>query len=339
MGEPFQQQQTPFLDRGLTRQLVFNQLAVGYTIWTGGLGEQILKNQVHLDRPSLWIIGTLGALPILGVGRAIEKSQSPLFTTLNLSTNSIVERLLGEVKQPVFALVISCLLALLTGICEEVVFRGEVLPSLAGYAVNQGYASTLKEGVPFGVVTSTLLFAVGHLNFLGGLANFFSRDTLVLFALQLATGGSFALLFILTGDLTTPIVAHFLYDLYTLYETHLVVTDQIEYSRSPLPPLPQQSLAAMRWRMSNGKEFVDEARRTFLLMDSNRDEQISVAELRAGLFTMQLKLDEGNLKSSFDLADTDESGGIDFDEFLDFVGTSESEASRAIKGSLLGVRA
>ena len=126
---------------------------------------------------------------------------------------------------------------------------------------------------------------------------------------------------------------------YTLYETHLVVTDQIAYSRSPLPPLPQQSLAAMRWRMTNGQAFVDEARRAFLLMDANRDELISAAELRAGLFTMGLKLDEAKLQSSFALADTDGSGDIDFDEFLEFVGTSESEASRAIKGSLLGVRA
>lgn len=339
MAEQPPQQQMPYLDRGLSRQLIFNQLAVGYTIWTGGLGAQILNKQVHLDSPSLWALGLIGALPILGLGRAIEKSENPVFTQLNLSTNSIVQRLFGEMKQPLFALVVSGLLALLTGVCEEIVFRGEILPSLAAYAVDQGYASTLREALPLGVASSTVLFAVGHLNFLGGLAGFFSRDTLVLFLLQLATGGSFALLYVLTGDLTAAIVAHFLYDLYTLYETHLVVTDQIEYSRSPLPPLPQQSLAAMRWRMTNGRAFVDESRRAFLLMDANRDEQISIAELRAGLYSMGLKLDETKLRSSFQLADTDASGDIDFDEFLEFVGASESEASTAIKGSLLGVRA
>ena len=55
--------------------------------------------------------------------------------------------------------------------------------------------------VELGVASSTFLFAVGHLNFLGGLAGFFSRDTLVLFLLQLATGGSIALLYVLTGHL------------------------------------------------------------------------------------------------------------------------------------------
>ena len=247
-------QPRPYLDRGLSRQLVFNQLAVGYTIWTGGVGAEILEKQVHLDNPLLWLVGTLGALPILALGRAIEKSDSPLFTTLNLSTNDVVERLLGEVKQPVFALVASALLALLTGVCEEIVFRGGVLPSLANVAVMQGYAGTISDGVPFGAAASTVLFSAGHLPFLGlaqgeaGVRNFFSVDTLVLFGLQLATGGSFALLFVSTGSLTTAIVAHFLYDLYTLYATHLLVTDQIAYSKSPLPPLPQQSLASMRWR-------------------------------------------------------------------------------------------
>jgi membrane protease YdiL (CAAX protease family) len=333
------QQPAPYIDGALSRQLVFNQLAVGYTVWTGGYGAQILSNQVHLDRPATWLIGTLSALPLLAVNRAIEKSDAPIFTGLNLSTNSIVQRLFGEIRQPVFALAASIFLALLTGVCEEIVFRGGVLAGGAQYAVDHGNAATLPEGVPFGVASSTFFFAVGHLPFFGGLANFFSLDTAVLFGLQLFTGGSFALIFLLTGDLTAAIVAHFLYDLYILYETHLVVTDQIAYSKAPLPPLPQQSLTAMRWRMVKGKEFVDEARSAFLLMDTNRDEQISEVELRTGLYSMGLKLDSNKLRSNFALADTDQSGDIDFDEFLEFVGSAKSEASQAIKGSLLGVRA
>lgn len=331
--------QLPYIEGGLARQLVFNQLAVGYTIWTGGVGAKVLEAQVHLDRPGVWVLGTLGSIPILALGRAIEKSDAALFTDLNLSTNNVVERLFGEDKQPVFALIVSIALALLTGVVEETLFRGSLLPSLANYAVEHDMASTLREGLPFGTAASTVVFALGHLNFFGGLANLFSLDTLVLFGLQLCTGGSFALLFLLTGDLTVPIVAHFLYDLYTLYETHLVVTDQIAYSKVPLPPLPQQSLAAMRWRMTNGKNFVDESRRVFLMMDSNRDDSISSAELRAGLFSLGLRLNEKKLGKNFRLADADNSGSIDFDEFLEFVGSAETEAAEAVKGSLLGVRA
>ena len=160
-------QPAPYLDRGLTRQLIFNQVAVGYTIWSGGFGAQVLATQVHLDRPLAWVLGTLGALPVLAVGRAIEKSESPLFTTLNLSTNDIVERLFGSRKQPAFALIVSILLALLTGVCEEIVFRGGILPSLANYALMQGYVETLVDGIPFGIAASTVLFSAGHLPFLG----------------------------------------------------------------------------------------------------------------------------------------------------------------------------
>ena len=39
------------------------------------------------------------------------------------------------------------------------------------------------------------------------------------------------------------------------------------------------------------------------------------------------------------MADLDTSGDIDFEEFLDFVGSADTEASRTIKASLLGVRA
>lgn len=118
-----------------------------------------------------------------------------------------------------------------------------------------------------------------------------------------------------------------------------MVTDQIAYSKSPLPPLPQQSLAAMRWRMTEGRQYVDEARRAFLMMDANRDDAISQAELRLGLASMNLKLSRKQMGTSFAIADADASGEIDFDEFLEFVGGAEDEASSTIKASLLGVRA
>lgn len=75
------------------------------------------------------------------------------------------------------------------------------------------------------------------------------------------------------------------------------------------------------------------------MMDANRDDAISQAELRTGLATMGLKLRARQLERSFSIADSDSSGDIDFDEFLEFVGSAENEASRTIKASLLGVRA
>ena len=54
---------------------------------------------------------------------------------------------------------------------------------------------------------------------------------------------------------------------------------------------------------------------------------------------MGLKLSGPKMGSSFAIADADESGEIDFDEFLEFVGSAENEASKVIQASLLGVRA
>ena len=58
-----------------------------------------------------------------------------------------------------------------------------------------------------------------------------------------------------------------------------------------------------------------------------------------GLYSLGLKLEESKLGLAFQLADSDSSGGIDFDEFLIFVNQSKVKASQAIKKSLLGVRA
>ena len=85
--------------------------------------------------------------------------------------------------------------------------------------------------------------------------------------------------------------------------------------------------------------FVTQARRAFLLMDTNRDEEISRGELRMGLSAMGLRLEERKLTAAFADADADGSGNVDFDEFLEFLGEAKSEDAQAIKRSLLGVRA
>mmetsp|Transcript_148492 Transcript_148492/g.262181 ORF Transcript_148492/g.262181 Transcript_148492/m.262181 type:complete len:426 (-) Transcript_148492:82-1359(-) len=326
----------PFVNTRLFRQFVRNQLLLGYPIWTDGFGARLLAEQVHVDRPELWLLGVIGSLPIVAVGRAIETSDKAVFTDLNLSTKMVVMRLFGSKAQPVLALVVSIFLCALTGVVEEIIFRGGVLAAIAGWAVDNGFAANLREGEPLGVILSSLLFALGHINLAGGLSALVTLDTLTLFGLQFVTGLSFALLYVITGELTVPIIAHFLYDLYTLYETHLVLTDQIAYSEKVNP---KQSVNAFKWGVLKGEKFVEEARRAFFLMDTNRDEVLSTSELRMGLFSMGLKLNEQKFQSLFESADTDGSNDIDFDEFLEFVATADIDASsQESKRSLLGVR-
>ena len=349
----------PFLDLQLASRLALTQAIVGVTVYNDGWGETLLKTQVHLDSPNAWLLGVIGSLPICAVGAAIERSDSPLFQNINLSTNALVTRLFGTKAQPVFALAVSVILCGLTGVVEEVLFRGGIVPSTAQWAAAHGVAFTsgdggaalsIRDGLPFGVVASSIFFSVGHLNFLS--RAFVSRDTLVLFLLQLYTGLCFAGLYVATGDLTVPILAHFLYDLFTFYETHLTVTDQILYSEQPFQwALPKFSTTTtsssssssssslllsptvLKWRLFRGKEFVVNVRRQFLLMDTDRDGVVSRSELRIGLYGLGLRL----VDSDFSSADADGSGQIDFDEFLDFVATARTEAAETINNaSLLG---
>jgi len=167
-------------------------------------------------------------------------------------------------------------------------------------------------------------------------------DACVLFALQLSTGGVFAALYLASGNLAVPIVSHGLYDFYTFYKTHLVVTGQMEYAETNLV-IPGGgggtsvlSQIEQKWIDMRGSQFVREARQTFYLMDTNRDGVVSREELRIALYSYGISLSKGESEVILQTADVDGSGEIDFDEFLSFMGPDGS-TSKAIKGSLLGV--
>ena len=101
-----------------------NQALIGYQIWNGGDGYSILIKEAHFGSSAL-ILGTVGAIPMLALSRAIETSESPFVSGLNLSTNMAVLRLFGPASRPVSAFLISLLMATTTGIVEETLFRGQ----------------------------------------------------------------------------------------------------------------------------------------------------------------------------------------------------------------------
>lgn len=107
----------------ITRNLA-NQALLGSTIWTGGNGLTVLTEEAHFGTGAL-VLGLLGAIPLLALSRAIETSESPLVSGLNLSTNMAVLRLFGPTSQPILAFFASLLMAASTGIVEETLFRGQ----------------------------------------------------------------------------------------------------------------------------------------------------------------------------------------------------------------------
>jgi len=246
---------------------------------------------------------------------------------------------------------------------EEVTFREEILPTLAQWSTIPGnlpFPVDQSQGIYYGVALSTLIFAALHVNPLGLFKGKDAAiDALVLFALQLSTGGTFAALYLASGNLAVPIVSHALYDFYTFYKTHLVVTSQMEYAETNIFVTNTEggdeecavgekgvgsgggvdgvlSQIESKWIDMRGSTFVREARQTFYLMDTNRDGVVSREELRIALYSYGISLSKGESETVLEKADVDGSGEIDFDEFLSFMGP-EGSTSKAIKGSLLGV--
>ena len=325
----------PQLNVGLVGQLLANQALIGLTIWTGGPGYQTLTQYGNFGI-SGWLLGLLGVVPLIYVSSKVEKSESPIFAGINLSTNMAVLRLFGDSPQPILALPVSILLGSVTGIVEEVTFRGQALPTFSDWSTKYlGLGD--GTGVVAGVVLSTFLFAFLHTNplslFSGNKDAFV--DNFVLLVFQIVTGAIFAILFLTTQNLAVPILAHAFYDFYTFYKTHLDISSQMQYaSEQKLMPVGRNTVER-KYTDLRSEQFVLEARESFYLMDTNRDGVLSRKELRVALFSYGINLSKMDSEMLARIADLDGSGGIDFDEFLEFVGPAGS-TRRAVKSALLG---
>ena len=205
--------------------------------------------------------------------------------------------------------------------------------ALPAFAINVGNGDILT-----GAFLSTLLFAVLHTNPLG----FFKGkeafvDNFALLILQMINGGTFAILYLLTGNLAVPIITHTLYDLYTFYKTHLVdVAGQMEYAEEEsLMPMSSSNRIENKWVEKYGEGWLKQAKQAFYLMDTNRDGELSRKELRIALYSYGINLSKLESEEVEEVADTDGSGSVDFDEYLEFIGPTGSTL-KAVRNTLLG---
>eukprot|EP00535_Pseudo-nitzschia_heimii_P007121 CAMPEP_0197174198 /NCGR_PEP_ID=MMETSP1423-20130617/825_1 /TAXON_ID=476441 /ORGANISM="Pseudo-nitzschia heimii, Strain UNC1101" /LENGTH=428 /DNA_ID=CAMNT_0042623101 /DNA_START=127 /DNA_END=1413 /DNA_ORIENTATION=+ len=315
---------TPLILRNLG-----NQALIGYQIWNGGNGFTVLSEQTHFGAVAL-ILAIVGVIPMLALSRAIETSESPYVSGLNLSTNMAVLRLFGPTPRPISAFLISLLMATTTGIAEETLFRGQCLPAFA-FAYGNGDVLT-------GAFLSTLLFAVLHTNplsFFKGMDAFL--DNFALLILQIINGAIFTVLYVFTGNLAVPIITHALYDLYTFYKTHIVdVAGQMDYAEvESLMPICTSTGIEKKWVAKYGEDWLKEAKESFFLMDTNRDGKLSRKELRIALYSYGINLSKLESEAIEQAVDTDGSGSIDFDEYLEFIGPTGSRY-KAVRNTLLG---
>jgi membrane protease YdiL (CAAX protease family) len=302
----------------LVLQSAANQALIGSNIWTGGGGYEILTQKAQFGIFGV-LLGVAGCVPLLALSRRIETSESYLVSGLNLSTNIAVLRLFGDTPKPISALLVSAFLSVLTGVVEETTFRGQLIPV---------FSNNFGSGdIMVGAFLSTVLFAILHTNplsFFTGDADS-KLDNFVLLALQLVNGSAFCFMYLATGNLAVPIIAHALYDFYTFYKTHMVdVAGQMAYAAEQ-SLMPKMSRAVeQKWTRVRGPEFCRGVQESFYLMDTNRDGMLSRKEFRVALFSYGINLSPGQSAKVLRRADLNQSGGIDLDEFIEFVGPTGS---------------
>lgn len=324
----------PRVNLGVVASQTANQVLIGSTIFTGGLSYQVLVHHANFD-PSGLALGVLGLIPLLAFSNTVETSESPLVAGLNLSTNAALLRMFGTTPQPVVAFGVSAFLAGLTGLVEEIVFRGQLMPILTEWSKGS-MGLDAGTGLFYGAAMSTLIFAALHAN----LTSLFRgkealQENLVLMAFQIVTGAIFASLYVATNNLAVPIVAHSLYDFVTFYKTHLDVTGQIQYAaKERLMPSAEYEVEK-KWEAERGESFVNDARELFYLMDKNKDGVLSRKELRVALFKYGINLSRLESETVTLKADLDGSDTIDFGEFLEFVGP-QGTTEKAVKYAIVG---
>eukprot|EP00538_Stauroneis_constricta_P002291 CAMPEP_0119547838 /NCGR_PEP_ID=MMETSP1352-20130426/1873_1 /TAXON_ID=265584 /ORGANISM="Stauroneis constricta, Strain CCMP1120" /LENGTH=511 /DNA_ID=CAMNT_0007592893 /DNA_START=218 /DNA_END=1753 /DNA_ORIENTATION=+ len=269
-----------------------------------------------------FLFGALAALPIIAFGKLVENSDNRDLANLNFSTITMVMTLFGRRTVPpatflptplkdktnflpattnVQAFVESLRLGVITGICEETVFRSQI-PGLV-----HRFAPVPDETMPWllPLVASSVLFSLGHAQ--PGASNVSSKENAAVLMLQLINGLSFGAVYILSGGhLAAAIAAHAIYDTFVLYETWQSSNAQVEYAEQKATDLIEskeaQSGMDQIWNnlglpnLAGGNHAgpaaashalqssaVPSITRLFYTFDFDKNESLSKSEVRKGL--------------------------------------------------------
>mmetsp|Transcript_8784 Transcript_8784/g.14595 ORF Transcript_8784/g.14595 Transcript_8784/m.14595 type:complete len:465 (-) Transcript_8784:179-1573(-) len=248
--------------------------------------------------PLRLLTGLAAAAPVVFFGNLVERSDDRALANINFSTITMVMTLFGRRTSPPDAflpkqfkgrtipttstadvLLQSSILATITGICEEIVFRMEIPGLLNHY--NMGGFPLLP------LVGQAALFALGHYQASTGL-----RENGIVVGLQFINGSWFGLVYLLTGgDLIACIVAHATYDFFVFFKTWLDANEQVEYAESmwlePLPQDVQKQVLATSGEL-NPKTF-NAVKRLFYTFDFDKNKTLSKSEVRKGFSYLALE--------------------------------------------------
>mmetsp|Transcript_19122 Transcript_19122/g.29907 ORF Transcript_19122/g.29907 Transcript_19122/m.29907 type:complete len:326 (-) Transcript_19122:358-1335(-) len=322
-------------------RLVQNQAFLGFTALAsiasleaegrfGGVGVSV--------GPLPILLTLLGSVPLCFAGYTISRSEDKVFTDINCSTNLLALRLFGGKKAIPQAAVLSAIIGIVTGICEELSFRGVGLPVLASRLEGSGFPP-----LPTALAIGALAFGAAHWSWGGKV-----KENLLTVGLQTGTGLWFGILHVLGGfNLLIPAGAHALYDAFTLLEAHVATTSQLEYAtymaKNPEGLGTEDVEARIQAKLSSGEvseEVVQNARLIFYLADVSRDRRLGTFEVRNALFQLGSSVTEESLAEIFQAADLDCDGVLDLSEFLELVRILKDSPlpTAPAKNSFIGLR-
>jgi hypothetical protein len=172
----------------------------------------------------------------------------------------------------VHALLFSTALAIATGICEEITFRGMIPAAIF----------SLTHSVPCALFGQGILFGVGHLSpkATGG-------ENKVVGLLQTASGIWYGSFYLLTGgDILPCIVAHVLYDSHVLMKTWMKANDQMDYTEEAvlqrLTKTDEEQIRKIKQEVGSGlsAETLAFLRRFFYTFDSDHKGSLSKSDVQ-----------------------------------------------------------
>jgi membrane protease YdiL (CAAX protease family) len=288
--------------------LLRNQLLLGLSgVWTVSVLSReefptfYALTSVDTSAPAV-LLGVLAAAPLVAAGLALSRSDSRALVDINASTSQLALRLFGSQRRLVQVVFLALLLGGVTGVAEELSFRGLAVPVLA-----QRLALDLASpsGAAGALALSALSFGAAHWSLGGGW-----RDNAVTAGLQTLTGLYLGGLFLAAGgNLAVPALAHALYDAFTLLEAHVAAVAQIDYADDAA------RAAAARGGEDAGGEAAANELRVFFLADTTRDACLSLPEVRAALRQLGVGMEEEALRALFAEADAGGDGLLSLPEF------------------------
>ena len=221
--------------------------------------------------------GILATIPMVAVMRGIEASDKRAASHFTFGTTNIVISLFGRRKstmEPTASasfqvMVLSTMIAISSGISEEVIFRGYIPTAL----------SSMTHSLPLAFLGQALFFAGGHIS-----KNAQPGENQLNGSFQLFNGLWYGVVYLSTGgDILPCIIAHILYEMHVLMETWTSINNQMDYTQeSSMKFLAEEEKSAIeRLKIQAGvtldTETVNFARHFFYAFDNDHAGRLSIS--------------------------------------------------------------